>query len=62
MLTFINAPTRCGVEVSSLERKSNFEHYLLTTDNDTIEAANVGIATGPFQLAVIPAKEEKERD
>ena len=53
--TFINAPTRCGVEVTSLERRSDAGRYLLTTNNATIEAANVVIATGPYQRAVIPA-------
>lgn len=52
--TFIKAPTRCGVEVTSLERESDSERYLLTTNNGTIEAANVVIATGPYQRAVIP--------
>jgi putative flavoprotein involved in K+ transport len=52
--TFIKAPTRCGVEVTSLERASDSERYLLTTNNGTIEAANVVIATGPYQRAAIP--------
>jgi putative flavoprotein involved in K+ transport len=52
--TFIKAPTRCGVEVTSLERTSDSGRYLLTTNNGTIEAANVVIATGPYQRAAIP--------
>jgi putative flavoprotein involved in K+ transport len=52
---FIKAPTRCGVEVTSLEQTSNSGRYLLTTNNATIEAANVVIATGPYQQAAIPA-------
>ena len=52
---FIQAPTRCGVEVTSLERAAGSSRYLLTTDNGAIEAANVVIATGPYQLPVIPA-------
>jgi putative flavoprotein involved in K+ transport len=52
---FIKAPTRCGVEVTSLEQTSNSGRYLLTTNNGTIEAANVVIATGPYQRAAIPA-------
>lgn len=52
---FIKAPTRCGVEVTSLEQTSNSGRYLLTTNNGTIEAVNVVIATGPYQRAAIPA-------
>jgi putative flavoprotein involved in K+ transport len=51
----IKAPTRCSVEVTSLERTSDSGRYLLMTNNGTIEAANVVIATGPYQLPVIPA-------
>jgi putative flavoprotein involved in K+ transport len=43
-----------GVEVTCLERTSDSGRYLLTTNNGTIEAANVVIATGPYQRAVIP--------
>ena len=53
--TFIKAPTRCGVEVTCLERASGPGRYLLTTNNGMIEIANVVIATGPYQRAVIPA-------
>jgi putative flavoprotein involved in K+ transport len=52
---YIKAPTRCGVEVASLERTEDSSRYLLTTNNGAIEAANVVIATGPYQLPVIPA-------
>lgn len=52
---FIKAPTRCGVEVTCLEQASGSGRYLLTTNNGTIEAAHVVIATGPYQRAVIPA-------
>jgi len=51
---FIKAPTRCGVEVTSLERAGDSSRYLLSTNNGAIEAANVVIATGPYQLPVIP--------
>jgi len=53
--TFIKAPIRCGVEVTSLERASDSGRYLLTTNNGTIEAANAVIATGPYQRAAIPS-------
>jgi len=52
--TFIKAPIRCGVEVTSLERASDSGRYLLTTTKGTIEAANAVIATGPYQRAAIP--------
>jgi putative flavoprotein involved in K+ transport len=51
---FINAPVRCGVDVTSLERTNNSSRYLLSTNSGAIEAANVVIATGPYQLPVIP--------
>jgi len=52
---FIKAPVRCGVEVASLERASDSRRYLLNTNNGTFEASNVVIATGPYQLPIIPA-------
>jgi putative flavoprotein involved in K+ transport len=57
--TFIKAPTRCGVEVTSLERAANSGRYLLTTNNGAIEVANVVIATGPYQQAAIPNMSSK---
>ena len=51
---FINAPVRSGVEVTSLERGPNPGRYLLETKDGTIEAANIVIATGPFQNPAIP--------
>jgi putative flavoprotein involved in K+ transport len=52
---FIKAPTRCGVEVTSLKRAEGSSRYFLSTNNGAIEAANVVIATGPYQVPVIPA-------
>jgi putative flavoprotein involved in K+ transport len=52
---FIKAPAHCGVEVNSLERPSGSGRYLLNTNNGTFEAANVVIATGPYQVPIIPA-------
>ncbi len=52
---FVKAPTRCGVEVTSLEPAGDSSRYLVSTNNGVIEAANVVIATGPYQLPVIPA-------
>jgi putative flavoprotein involved in K+ transport len=51
---FLKAPVRCGVDVALLERASDSGRYLLNTNNGTFEAANVVIATGPYQLPVIP--------
>jgi putative flavoprotein involved in K+ transport len=51
---FINAPVRCGVTVVSVEQGSRAGRYLIHSQNGTIEAANVVIATGPFQRPVIP--------
>jgi putative flavoprotein involved in K+ transport len=51
---FIKAPVRCGVEVTSLEQTPDSKRYLLRTNNGSIEAANVVIATGPYQRASIP--------
>jgi putative flavoprotein involved in K+ transport len=52
---FIKAPIRCGVEVTSLGRTPDLGRYLLTTNDGTIEAANVVIVTGPYQRAAIPS-------
>jgi putative flavoprotein involved in K+ transport len=52
---FLKAPVRCRVEVALLEPAADSCRYLLTTNNGAIEAANVVIATGPYQLPVIPA-------
>lgn len=51
---FINAPVRCGVSVESLERISPEGRFLIQTQNGSIEAEAVVIATGPFQRASIP--------
>ena len=51
----IKAPMRCGVTVTSLEQSSRAERYLVHTQDGTIEAANIVIATGPFQRPAIPS-------
>lgn len=50
----VNAPVRCGVEVTSLTRKPDGSGFSAVTPAGTIEARNVVLATGPFQRAVIP--------
>jgi putative flavoprotein involved in K+ transport len=52
---FINAPVRCGVSVESLEQVSPEGRFLIQTQNGSIEAETVVIATGPFQRASIPS-------
>jgi len=50
----IAAPIRCGVEVKSLQEKVNGPGFRAVTSEGVIEAANVVVATGPFQRPVIP--------
>jgi putative flavoprotein involved in K+ transport len=50
----IDAPIRCGVEVTSLSRKPDGSGFIAETSQGTIEAMNVVAATGPFQKPVIP--------
>ncbi len=50
----IAAPIRCGVEVNALERKADGSGFRALTSAGVIEAANVVVATGPFQRPVIP--------
>jgi putative flavoprotein involved in K+ transport len=47
-------PLRCGVEVQSVRLKPGQDRYLVRTADETIEALNVVIATGPFQQPRIP--------
>jgi len=51
---FIKAPVRRGVTVTSLEQDSGEGRYVIRTQNGAIEAANVVVATGPFQRPAIP--------
>lgn len=48
----IAAPVRCGVEVTRLSRDGS--GFVAETSDGAIEAANVVVATGPYQRAVIP--------
>ncbi len=50
----IEAPIRCGVEVTALSRKPDGSGFIAETTQGTIEASNVVAATGPFQKPVIP--------
>jgi putative flavoprotein involved in K+ transport len=52
----IAAPIRCGVEVKALHKgRDGAGHFRADTSEGVIEAANVVVATGPFQRPVIPA-------
>ncbi len=49
----IDAPIRCGVEVSSL--RQDRDGFVAETPDGTIGAASVVVATGPFQRPLIPS-------
>ncbi len=51
--TLIGAPVRCGVRVLSVGQKPGSERFLVQTDHETLEAVNVVLATGPYQLPSI---------
>jgi len=50
----IDAPIRCGVEVTSLRRNTGRAGFTAQTTQGTIEAKRVVAATGPFQHPIIP--------
>jgi putative flavoprotein involved in K+ transport len=50
----IGAPVRCGVEVGALRAKERGSGFRAETSEGVIEAANVVVATGPFQRPIIP--------
>lgn len=50
---FIAAPLRCGVTATAL-RRGGASGFVAETSDGPIAAANVVIATGPYQRAVIP--------
>jgi putative flavoprotein involved in K+ transport len=50
----INAPIRCGVEVTSVIRQTGRPGFLVETSQGPIEANRVVVATGPFQRPAIP--------
>ena len=52
--TFIRAPVRCGARVTALRQKPGAERLLVDSNDATIEASNVVVATGPFQKPAIP--------
>lgn len=50
----IGAPIRCGVEVTSVRRRSGQPGFRIETSDGTIHARFVVAATGPFQIPVFP--------
>lgn len=50
----IDAPIRCGVEVTRVSKLENRPGFRVETSGGLIEAQNVVAATGPFQTPVIP--------
>jgi putative flavoprotein involved in K+ transport len=47
-------PIRCGVPVTALRRGDGASGFVAATPDGSIEAANVVVATGPYQRPVIP--------
>jgi putative flavoprotein involved in K+ transport len=52
---FTAAPVRCGVAVTSLRGRDGASGFIAETSDGAIGAANVVIATGPYQRPVIPS-------
>jgi putative flavoprotein involved in K+ transport len=50
----VEAPVRCGVAATILRRRECGTGFRVETSREPIEAANVVVATGPFQRPVIP--------
>ena len=51
----IDAPVRCGTGVTALRRHDSGIGFIAKTTEGAIRAANVVVATGPFQRPIIPA-------
>jgi putative flavoprotein involved in K+ transport len=52
---FMAPPIRCGVNVMSLRRRNGASGFVAETSEGPIEAANVVVATGPYQRPAIPS-------
>ena len=52
--TMIDAPIRCGVEVTSVQKQPGTTVFNVQTSQGRIAAENIVAATGPFQHPVIP--------
>jgi putative flavoprotein involved in K+ transport len=51
----LDPPLRCGIRVTALRSLVGTTRFLVETDNFNLEAANVVVATGPYQEPSIPA-------
>ncbi len=49
----IDAPIRCGVEVTAVNKAASAGYDVHTTDG-TIQAMNIVAATGPFPIPILP--------
>ena len=52
---FVAPPIRCGVAVRALRCRGDAPGFVAETSHGAIEAANVVVATGPYQRPIIPA-------
>lgn len=50
----IDAPIRCGVEVTAVERNPDGPGFRVETSDGPVEATYIVAATGPFQRPIIP--------
>lgn len=50
----IDAPIRCGVEVTDVQKRVGQRGFRVQTSDGAIDAVNVVAATGPFQRPLIP--------
>jgi len=57
-----NAPIRCGVSVTKIEKVPGRSGYRISTSAGTFEAHRVVVATGPFQQPIIPPIVPNETD
>ena len=53
---FVGASARCGVNVQCLRRRDSSIGFVAETSEGRIEAANVVVATGPYQRPKIPTR------
>lgn len=51
---FVAAPVRCGVTVTALRRGDSSTGFDLATTDGPMHADNVVVATGPYQVPVVP--------
>ena len=58
----IQAPIRCGVEVTDVRRNDGRPGFRVETSNGVIEADSVVAATGPFQRPLIPTVVPQDAD